>query len=284
MRTKRIFTVLIALVAAALLFTSSVIAGPQSKTLRLAGSTTVLPVAAKAAETYMASHPGVRITVNPGGSGVGVKSIAKGLVEIGMVSREISDKERARFKEIDFHVIKFARDAVACVVSSEVYKNGVVKLSKEQIRGIYSGEIKNWKDVGGPDRNIFVIDKEAHRGTRHVFMEYVFGVKTPIARGANLVSGSNNEEQTKVALSDSAIGMLSIAWINQDVRGVAIVEDNSAIEPTVANIVNGSYPISRDLTFITEGPPQGEAKAFLDYILGPEGRKIITESGYVPLQ
>jgi len=253
-------------------------------TIRIAGSTTVLPVASKAAEKYMAEHPGVRITVNPGGSGVGVKSIGRGTVDIGMVSREITDKEKKFFKNVNFTVMSFARDAVACVVSGEVFEEGVTRLSKAQIRGIYSGEIKNWKEVGGPDREIFVIDKEAHRGTRHVFMEYIFGEKTPIARGADLVSGSNNEEQTKVTLSDSAIGMLSIAWINKDVRGVGITEGDKVIEPTIENIKNGSYPISRSLTFVTTGPPKGAVKAFLDYIRGPEGRKIIVESGYVPLQ
>ncbi len=263
---------------------SSVPAMAGSTTIRVAGSTTVLPVATRAAEKYMAAHPGVRITVNPGGSGVGVKSIGRGTVEIGMVSREITGKERKYFKDADFHVIRFARDAVACVVSSEVYEGGVKSLSKKQIRAIYSGKIKNWKEVGGPDRAIFVIDKEAHRGTRHVFMEYVFGEKTPLARGADLVSGSNNEEQTKVALSDSAIGMLSIAWLDKDVKGIAIVEEGRSIEPTIANIKNNSYPISRDLTFVTNGEPVGEVRAFLDYITGPAGRRIIVESGYVPLQ
>lgn len=284
MRFKGFFAILSGFFLVFVLSTFSGTALAGSTLIRIAGSTTVLPVAAKAAERYMATHPDVRITVNPGGSGIGVKSIGRQTVDIGMVSRQITDKERKYFKNTDFHVINFARDAVACVVSSEVYNAGVKSLSKEQIRAIYSGKINNWKEVGGPDRAIFVIDKEAHRGTRHVFMEYVFGVKRPIARGADLVSGSNNEEQTKVALSDSAIGMLSIAWLDKDVRGVAIVEDGKAIEPTIENIKNNSYPISRNLTFITAGPPKGEVKAFLEFITGPEGHRIIVESGYVPLQ
>jgi len=284
MRTKISLTLFSTLLLVFALLISSGAAMAESVVIRVAGSTTVLPVAAKAAEKYMAAHPGVRITVNPGGSGIGVKSIGRGAVDIGMVSREITEKEIFHFKDVNFHVISFARDAVACVVSSEVYNGGVTKLSKKEIRAIYSGKIKNWKEVGGPDRAIFVIDKEAHRGTRHVFMEYVFGEKTPIARGADLVSGSNNEEQTKVALSDSAIGMLSIAWLDKDVRGVAIVDGGRVIEPTIQNIKNGSYPISRSLTFVTNGPPKGRVKEFLGYITGPVGRGIIQESGYVPLQ
>ncbi len=259
-------------------------AAAKRASIRVTGSTTVLPVAARAARSFMAAHPDVRITVNPGGSGMGVKSTGRGLADIGMVSREITDKERALFKDVDFNVMVFARDAVACVVSSEVYEGGVKRLTREEIKGIYSGTIKNWKEVGGPDRDIFVIDKEAHRGTRHVFMEYVFGEKTPAARGADLVSGANNEEQTKVSQSNSAIGMLSIAWINKDVRGMAIAENGKTIMPTKDNIINGSYPISRDLTFITNGPPQGVVKDFLDYIMSVQGRKIIKDSGYVPLK
>ncbi len=251
-------------------------------TIRIAGSTTDLPVAAKAAEGFMATHPGVRITVNPGGSGVGVKSLGRGLVDIGMVSREITEKEREYFKDVDFHVLTFARDAVACVVSDEVYEGGVRALSREQIRAIYSGEITNWKEVGGPEREILVIDKEAHRGTRHVFMEYVFGDRLAAAGGARIISGSNNEEQTHIAMSDSAIGMLSIAWTNRKVRGLGIREGKRVIEPTIENIKNGTYPISRGLTLVTNGPPKGLVKEFLDFVMGPEGRKIIEASGYVP--
>ncbi len=250
--------------------------------IRVAGSTTVLPVAAKAAEEFMALHPGVRITVNPGGSGVGVKSVGRGLADIGMVSREITEKERGYFSGVDFRVLVFARDAVACVVSSEVYDNGVKSLSKEQIRAIYSGDITNWKDVGGPDREILVIDKEAHRGTRHVFMGYVFGDRLAAAHGARIISGSNNEEQTRVAMSGSAIGMLSVAWTNDDVKGLGIREGGRVIEPTIENIRNGAYPISRALTFVTNGPPRGAVKDFLDFVMSPAGTRIIRESGYVP--
>ncbi len=283
MRRKAFSSIIFGTILASLLLSLTGVApAGQVRTIRIAGSTTVLPVAVKAAERYMASHPGARITVNPGGSGVGVKSLGRGLVDIGMVSREITEEERRYFKDIDFRVLTFARDAVACVVSSEVFDDGVRALSKKEIRGIYSGRITNWKDLGGPDRGILVIDKEAHRGTRHVFMNYVFGDKLAVARGARIISGSNNEEQTRVAMSGSAIGMLSIAWINKDVRGVGIIEGKKVIEPSIENIKNNSYPISRGLTFVTNGPPRGSVKAFLDFIMGPEGTKIIRESGYVP--
>ncbi|MFQ5681491.1 MAG: phosphate ABC transporter substrate-binding protein [Candidatus Omnitrophota bacterium] len=257
---------------------------PQERIIRVAGSTTVLPAVSRAAERFMRAHPGVRITVNPGGSGVGVKSLARGLVDIGMASREIDAEERNAFPAVDFNLWVIGRDAVACVVSSQIYEAGVNVLSKPDIRAIYSGEIGNWSDVGGPDRPILVIDKEMHRGTRHVFMAYVFGDKKARAEGADLVSGSNNEEQAKVALSDAAIGMLSLAWINKDVRGVGIKEQGKVINPTLENIRNGSYPISRNLNLITNGRPEGIVRQFIDYILGPEGQKIVEEMGYVAIR
>lgn len=280
-RNRIVFFVIIIL-SIGLLYIPNLLA--EKITIKIAGSTTVLPVVAKAAEKFMTGHPDIRITVNPGGSGVGVKSAGNGLVDIGMASRDITDEEIKNFPEIDFKVHTIGRDAVACVVSSEIYDAGVKTLSREEIRKIYSGEIDNWKVVGGPDKEIFCIDKETHRGTRHVFMAYIFGDKKARAKGADLISGSNNEEQTKVALSDSAIGMLSQAWINEDVKGAGIEIDGKVIEPTLENIKNRTYPISRDLNIITNAEPNGFAKEFINYILSPAGQKIVEESGYVPIK
>ncbi|MFQ5442615.1 MAG: phosphate ABC transporter substrate-binding protein [Thermodesulfobacteriota bacterium] len=286
MRYRLFFLFLIMIALLALL--SAGLAKPSplraKEIIRIAGSTTVLPVVTRAAEKFMAAHPGVRITVNPGGSGVGVKSIGNGLVDIGMASRHITDEEKRNFSRVDFRVHVIGRDAVACVISSEIYDAGVMSLSREEIRKIYSGQIDNWKEVGGPDKKILVVDKELHRGTRHVFMAYVFGDEKARARGADLIAGSNNEEQTKLSLSDTAIGMLSRAWINKDVMGVGIKTDGRVIEPTLKNITNGVYPISRDLTLVTKGAPVGMVKKFIDYILSGEGQKIVEGSGFVPLR
>lgn len=174
-------------------------------------------------------------------------------------------------------------DAVACAVSSEVFDSGVTHLDKETIADIYSGKITNWSQLGGLDRDILVIDKEHHRGTRHVFMGYVMGDKNAKASGADLVTGSNNELQSKIIASDSAIGMLSMAWLNDDVKGMSIKVDGGLIESTVENVRNGSYPIARELNLVTVGEPKGVLKDFIDFIKSEEGRKITEESGYVPV-
>ena len=215
-------------------------------TLHAAGSTTVLPVVSTAAGIYPQQHPDVTITVSGGGSGVGIASMIQHTAEIGMASREIDGGEADKLKaKVD--VLTIAKDAVAVVVSKAVYVGGVHQLSIKQIAAIYRGKIKNWKVLGGPDAQIFVIDKEASRGTRHVFAEAVLGDAHARAVGASVISGSNNEEQALVAHSNQAIGMLSNAWLNDAVRGIAVGEGNRAVLPDIQHVRDGSYPISRSL-------------------------------------
>ena len=199
-----------------------------------------------------------------------------------MASREISPSERKRFEGSHLKVHTVGVDAVACVISSEVYDAGIRDLTRQEIRDIYLGKIRNWSEVGGPDRKIVVVDKERHRGTRHVFMSFIFGNPTAKTPGTILVTGSNNEEQTKIAQSDSAIGMLSYAWVNDEVRSIGIRDKKNIVNPTRETIRKGNYPIVRNLSFITAGEPNGEVKAFLEYLKSPEGQQVVEESGYIP--
>ncbi len=255
----------------------------DSAVIRVAGSTTVLPIVSRAAERFQTRHTSVKITVNAGGSGVGIHGAGTRRLDIGFASREITPKENNRYAASQLNTTVIGRDAVACVVSSEIFHGGVHSLSKQQIGDIYLGQITNWQQVGGPDRPIIVIDKETHRGTRHVFMQYLFGKSNARAPGARLVTGSNNEEQAKIAQSDSAIGMLSIAWINDDVVGIGIREGRQVIEPTLDNVRTGHFPIARNLNLITAGKPKGVVKQFVDYLLSQEGQAIVEASGYIPI-
>jgi phosphate transport system substrate-binding protein len=254
----------------------------KKEAINVAGSTTVLPVVSKAAEQFKIKHPDVNIIVNAGGSGVGINQLGEGKVEIGMASRDITEAEIQKYPNTQFVTHSIGKDAVVPVVSSEIYDAGVQALTLEQIGRIYKGEITNWKEVGGPDQEILVVDKEKSRGTRHVFMKVVLGDKEAEAPGADLVLGSNNEEQTAIVQSDAAIGMLSHAWLNDDVKGLSIIMPGDfMVEPTLENIINGKYPITRDLLLLTNGEPQGNVKAFIDFILSKEGQEIVEESGYV---
>jgi phosphate transport system substrate-binding protein len=250
--------------------------------IQIVGSTTVLPVASRSAKKFMESSQ-ARVLVNAGGSGVGIHAVAQGRADIGMASRRISQNEKRRFEGSHLKVHSVGLDAVACVVSAEIYHAGVRQLTPKQIAAIYMGKIRNWKQVGGPDREIVVVDKERHRGTRHVFMQYIFGNASQRTPGTLLVTGSNNEEQAKIAQSDSAIGMLSFAWVNEEVKAVSIRDKGKEFLPTWEAVQQGRYPMVRKLNFITSGEPKGEMKAFIDFMTGEEGQKIVGESGYIPI-
>jgi len=258
-------------------------ASQAATTLHAAGSTTVLPVVSTAANIYHEQHPDVTITVSGGGSGVGIASMIQHTADIGMASREIDAEEMNKLKgKVD--VFTIAKDAVAVVVSKAVYIGGVHQLSLKQIADIYRGKIKNWKDVGGPDARIFVIDKEPSRGTRHVFAKAVLGDEHARAPGASVISGSNNEEQSLVAHSNSAIGMLSNAWLNDAVRGLAVGEDHYAVLPDIQHVRDGSYPISRSLHVILHKNGPSGARAFVNFLLSPQGQEIVKKTGYLAVR
>lgn len=254
----------------------------KKQAVNIAGSTTILPIISIAAEEFRKNNPDLNIIVNDGGSGVGVNQLGEGKVDIGMVSRELTQEEINTYPNVQFNSISIGKDAVVPVISSEIYMSGVTALSLEDIAKIYRGEIRNWNELGGPNKEILVIDKEASRGTRHVFMEIVLGDKEAVAAGADLVLGSNNEEQTALVQSDAAIGMLSNAWLNEDVKGLNIkMRDGTIIEPSLKNIIDNKFPITRDLLIITNGKPSGASKNFIEYLLSSEGQKIVEDAGYV---
>jgi len=253
------------------------------ETLHVIGSTTVLPVVSEAATAYHKKYPDITITVSGGGSGVGISSIIQGTAQIGMASRTTTPEEQVKLDEkVDNIVI--ARDAVAVVVSKAVYLGGITHLSLAQIAAIYRGKITNWKQLGGPDMKILVIDKEASRGTRHVFAKAVLGSSHARAPGASLISGSNNEEQAIVARSNQAIGMLSNAWLNDQVRGIAIDVDGRAISPTLEQIRNGAYPISRGLHLLVFKNASATTRLFVQFLLSNQGQAIVKNAGYLPIR
>lgn len=251
--------------------------------VRVIGSTTVLPIAAEAAKVFRALHPDITLTIAGGGSGVGIASIRNGSSDIGMASRALTPEEQQSLGQ-DAELVPVARDAVAIAVSSAVYEAGVHSLSLAEIADIYRGNIKNWRPLGGPDASILVIDKETSRGTRHVFAQAVLGKATARAPGASIIVGSNNEEQAVIAQSQQAIGMLSHAWLNDRVRGIAIRSDKELIEPTVKQVTSGRYPLQRTLNILLTKNASPDAQAFRDFLLSEQGQAIVQRMGYLPIK
>ncbi len=250
-------------------------AEPLSGQLQLAGSTTVQPLAEVLAESFMEANPDVVIEIQGGGSSVGVTSAGDGTVAIGSASREIKDSEMETYPDLNVYTIAY--DGIAVIVNPSL---DIPTLSIEQIRGIFSGEITNFSEVGGPDAEIVVVSREEGSGTRAAFEELVMNykdangetVETPIVESA-LLQQSNGQISTVVSTTPNTIGFLSFGYLSDAVKGVAI--DNVA--PTVENVKNGTYSIFRPLNLLTKGEAQGLAKAFIDFILSDAGQEIVAE-------
>ena len=234
-----------------------------------AGSTTVQPLAELLANAYMEKHPDVNIIIQGGGSSVGVKSAAEGTIDIGATSRELKESEADT-------VISFviAKDGIAIVVHPD---NPIADLSKEQVKRIFAGEITNWSDVGGSDAGINVVAREEGSGTRAAFEELVMGEESLIINRA-ILQPSNGAIRTTVAGDANAIGFLSFGYLDDNTKALAI----DGVTATVETALDGSYPVVRPLLFVTKTEPEGLVKDFIDFVLGPEGQKIVGEH-YIPV-
>ena len=240
--------------------------------LDIAGGTAHIPVMKDAAEQIMQANPKIRITVAGGGSGVGVQKVGEGLVSIGNTGRALSKEEVEKYGLKSF---PFAIDGVAVAVHP---KNPVSDLSPEKVQAIYAGTITNWKDVGGPDAAINLYTRDEASGTREVFWEKLLK-KGVVAVKANVVP-SNGAMKVAIAQDANAIGYLGIGHLDTTVKALKI----NGVEPSQENSKSGGYLVVRQLHMNTKGEPAPLVKAFIEYILSPEGAKISQKHGYIPLK
>ena len=245
--------------------------------LQLAGSTTVQPVAETVAEAFMTLNPDVVVEVQGGGSSTGVTSAGDGTVDIGNASRNIKDSELETYPELEIFTIAY--DGIAIVTNPGIE---LPSLSIEQVQGIFAGEITNFSEVGGPDAEIIVISREEGSGTRGAFEELVMEANDSekVITETAILQNSNGSVRTSVAETPNSIAYLSFGYLDDSVATV----DIDSVEPTVANVLNGTYPIFRPLNMLTNGTPGELAQAFLDYILGDAGQAIVVEEGYISVK
>lgn len=242
-----------------------------SGTLDIAGGTAHIPVMKEAAARIMQAYPAINISVAGGGSGVGVQKVGEGLVQIGNTGRPLSDEEVQKYGLQSF---PFAVDGVCAVVNPE---NPVADLSADQLVGIFAGKLTSWKEVGGPDVPIHLFTRDEASGTREVFWKKALA-KGEISATANVVA-SNGAMKTAVAQDPAAIGYVSIGHLDASLKAPAF----AGIAVSQASALDGTYPVTRKLYMNTKGHPQGLAKAFIEYILGPEGMTIVQAKGYLPV-
>lgn len=246
----------------------------RGETITMAGSTTVLPIAQKTAEAFMDQNPGVNISVRGGGSSVGVAAIIDGTVDIGNSSRPITTKELAlaRSKGRFLKEIPVARDGLAIIVHKN---NPVENLTLAQVRDIFMGKINNWSEVGGPNMPIVVVSRDTSSGTFETFKEKVLkGGK--VKEGAIMVA-ANQAVLTTVRDTPGGVGYVGVGFLTDDVNVVAV----NGVKGSQESVQRGTYPIARKLYMYVNGEPQGTLKRYFDFLLGPEGQRLVEEVGYV---
>lgn len=272
-----------------LMFAVSAFAGQGKNSIQIKGSDTMVNLGQAWAEKYMEKNPGDFIAVTGGGSGTGLSSLISGTCAIAMSSRNIKDKEigLAKQKGINPYETKVALDGLAVVVNPA---NPVSKLTKDQLAGIFTGKISNWKDVGGKDEKIVVLSREVNSGTHVYFKEHVLRKGDPngkeeFASGALLLS-SSQAIADEVAGNPSAIGYYGMGYISAKQKPIAVAKDEKSeyVEPVIENVLNGKYPISRPLLVYTNGEPQGLVKKFVDFMLSKEGQDIVLATDFVPVK
>ncbi|MBM3240794.1 phosphate ABC transporter substrate-binding protein [Candidatus Poribacteria bacterium] len=257
-----------------LLLTSSVAFGAEE--LVMNGSTTVLPIAQKAAEVYMKENPGVNISLSGTGSGDGIKALIDGTTDIANSSRFIKDSEITQAIGNGVFPVphRVALDSIVPVVHP---KNPVNGLSIEQLKKIYTGEITNWKVVGGENKEIVVISRDTSSGTYEVWHEKVLN-KERVTPAASLLA-SNGAVVTAVAQNSYAIGYIGLGYVNKEVKMLNV----GGVTPNTATTRSGKYPIARELFMFTEGWPKGVVMDFINFIVSPRGQALVVEVKYVPI-
>ncbi len=240
--------------------------------INVSGGTAHIPVMKEAAKRIMTANREVRVTIAGGGSGVGIKQVGEGLVDIGNSGRAPTEQE---IRQYSLHVFQWAIDGVGVVVNKG---NPVKSLKKEELKKIFSGEINNWKTLGGQDRPINIYNRDEASGTREVFWEKGLE-KGNISLKANVVV-SNGAMKSAVANDLYAIGYVSVGHIDESIAPVAL----EGVLPTIGNVKSGAHKISRGLYSNTKGKPQGLTGKFIDYLFTGEGQKIVTDHGFIAVK
>jgi len=250
-------------------------AGPaQAETIVMDGSTTVGPIA-KSFAAYFTKNTGVQVSVSESGSGNGAKSLINGACDIANMSRPMKSKEADAAKAKGINAVEHivALDGLSVVVHPSNY---VAALKIEQIRDIYVGKVTNWSKVGGPNAKIVVIQRESNSGTQDSFRKLVVGKGNPVTKRAE-TQASNGAVKSRVASTPSAIGFIGLGFLDDSVKPLIV----NGVAPSEETVKDGSYPVARPLFMYTDGEPTGNVKKFIDLPKTEDGKRMISELGYV---
>ena len=248
----------------------------DGKKVVIKGSTTVLPITQKTTEEFRKNNK-ISITIEGSGSGNGIKALLDSTCDIANSSREMKDEEYQKAKEsgIDVQEIAVAVDMIVPVVNTA---NPIQNITMAQLKAIYDGSINNWKQLGGNDENIVVISRDTSSGTYEIWHERV--MKKTDVRNDALLQASNGTIVSAVAGNPKAIGYIGYGYIDSSIKALTV----DKINPTIENGKSGVYPISRKLyMYVNKNKLSDETKKYIDYVLTPEGQKLVKETGFIPI-
>ncbi|PYU91271.1 MAG: phosphate-binding protein [Acidobacteria bacterium] len=254
----------------------------QQRNITLKGSDTIVILGQRWAEVYMGKNPGVTIQVTGGGSGTGIAALINGTTDIAESSRPMKDKEKEEVKAKrgnEVLELPVAVDGLAVYVHES---NPVSELTLQQIKAIYTGQIKNWKEVGGRDDRILLYSRENNSGTYAYFKEHVLE-NADFHPTAQTLPGTAAVINA-LAKDRRGIGYGGIAY-GKGIKHLKVKRDASspAVEPTMENVLTSKYPISRFLYWYFAGAPTGDLKALSLWVLSKEGQTVVEKVGYYPL-
>lgn len=256
---------------------ASILSAAKPAKVVMEGSTTVLPIAQKAAEVFMNNNPDADITVRGGGSGVGITSLIEGNCDIADSSRPIKDSElqkaASKGRDIKAHVI--AMDGIAVIVNAS---NQLSEITKKQVSDIYTGKISDWSKLGAGAGKIVVISRDSASGTFEAFGELALNKQK--VRPDALMQASNQAIASMVAKTPGAIGYIGLGYLTDSVKALKM----EGITPSAQTVLTGKYPYARPLFMYTNGAPKDTAKDLIDFILSKEGQKLVEEDGFVGLK
>lgn len=235
------------------------------------GSTTILPIAEIAAEGFEELNPDDNVLVSGVGSSAGIEAVTKGTADIGTSSRDLKDEE----KTLGLVDTPMAYDAIAIIVNPA---NPVRAITTAQAKAMFRGEIRNWKELGGPDMAIGLVNRDEASGTREAFSKIVMD-KERFARDAVVLPGTG-QVRAVVAEEPMAVGYISLGFVTDEVRALSV----DGVDPTPESVEAGDYPLQRILHFFTLGEPSGETAGFIDYVLSDEIQQtLVREAGFLPV-
>jgi phosphate transport system substrate-binding protein len=254
-----------------------------AQAFKIKGSDTVLPLSQAEAEAFMKKNPGTSIAVTGGGSGVGLAAIISGTTDIAQSSRSMKMDEKLKMQEAGkaFKEVIIAYDALAVIVHPS---NPVSQLTREQLEGIFTGKISNWKEIGGDDAKIVVYSRETSSGTYEFFKEHVLNKKN-FSASALLMPATGAIVQS-ISQTKGAIGYVGLAYIEKTVKPLNVSYDKGKtfIAPKVETAMDKTYPVTRPLYYYYLTKIEKTVSPFVNYILSAEGQKVVLETGYVPLK